>query len=205
MGGINTQQAIEAALQVGGTGFAELSERMQPSSSHLKRDDVWRDYSAVGFLKRGGGLKAQLLADNALVLGQGSSDTCRGSGSSAAAAGKGKLAMMTQHKAGHDAVGTVSPGARGPMEIEIEIKRSFQRSFQSPNSLMLSATARAAHPHRRHHHRGPGFLVFLGGSPLGYGSQGGGDRWRNGDWTDRRQEPGHGRREDRAGRCAGLR
>ena len=92
-----------------------------------------------------------------------------------------------------------------PMEIEIEIKRSFQRSFQSPKSLMLTATARAAHPHRRHHHRGPGFLVFLGGSPLGYGSQGGGDRWRNGDWTDRRQEPGHGRREDRAGRCAGLR
>jgi hypothetical protein len=94
VGGINTQQAIEAALQVGGTGFAELSERMQPSSSHLKRDDEWRDYSAVGFLKRGGGLKAQLLADNALVLGQGSSDMCCGSGSSPAAAGKGKLAMM---------------------------------------------------------------------------------------------------------------
>jgi len=76
VGGINTQPAIAAALQVGGTEFAELSARMQPSSSVRPRRDPchlpheWYDYSVAGFLKRGGGLKAQLLADNALVLGQ---------------------------------------------------------------------------------------------------------------------------------------
>ena len=67
VGGINAQQDIEAALRVGGTSFAELSERMQPLASarahpcpdqSLRRDE-WRDYSVVGFLKRGGGLKAQ--------------------------------------------------------------------------------------------------------------------------------------------------
>ena len=72
----NTQQAIEAAEAVGDSSFAELSARMQPLSSVSAprlRDlaavsDDWRDHSVAGFLRRGGGLKAQLLADNALVL-----------------------------------------------------------------------------------------------------------------------------------------
>ena len=82
VGDINTQQAIEAALHVRGTSFDELSRRMQPLSSvrarrdgpggsgdSLRQRDEWFDYSVAGFLKRGCGLKAQLLADNALVLG----------------------------------------------------------------------------------------------------------------------------------------
>ena len=72
----NTQQAIEAAEAVGDSSFAELSARMQPLSSvgaprlrdPAAASDAWRDYSVAGFLRRGGGLKAQLLADNALVL-----------------------------------------------------------------------------------------------------------------------------------------
>ena len=78
VGCINTQQAIEAAETVGGSSFAELSARMQPLSSSVTVAagcaDPWkgehRDYSVAGFLKRGVGLKAQLLADNAVVLEQ---------------------------------------------------------------------------------------------------------------------------------------
>ena len=74
----NTQQAIEAAEGIGGSNFAELSARMLPLSSvkALRPLDLavggaaaeWHDYSVAGFLKRGGGLKSQLLADNAIVL-----------------------------------------------------------------------------------------------------------------------------------------
>jgi hypothetical protein len=89
VGGINNQRAIDAAAGVSGTSFAELTERMQPlssaspprgrsaavgnnrpGSSDTGPGQAWHDYSVAGFLKRGGsGLKAQLLADNALVLG----------------------------------------------------------------------------------------------------------------------------------------
>ena len=77
VGGLNTQQVIEMAEAVGGSSFAELSARMQPLSS-VKAPPAgwaageWYDYSVAGFLKSGSAavLKAQLLADNALVLEQ---------------------------------------------------------------------------------------------------------------------------------------